>query len=97
MIVQLLETLVKPVDRQKERFRIADVDGDGHVQGAADFPRWVESFVVHLDQGPAGKLLAHEKAESLQNLQAMRSGLPGASDLIGLKKRVTGPGGAVPA
>ena len=46
MGVQLLEPLVEAIDRQEERLRIRDVDGDGHVEGRARLPHRVEPRVV---------------------------------------------------
>ena len=50
MIGELLVALVEPIDRQEERFRVGDVDGDRQAECAARFPHRIEAGIVHFDE-----------------------------------------------
>ena len=65
MIVQLLETLVEAVDRQKEGFRIGNMDRNRNAQRTARFPHGIEALVIHFHERPRRNFLAQIQSERL--------------------------------
>jgi hypothetical protein len=88
--VQLLPTLVKPVEQFEEGARVGNVDHHRHVHRARRLPHRVKARVVDLDERPGVAVIAGAEAERLEDLQAAGAKLVCANHFAGLELGVAG-------
>ena len=88
--VELLVAFVEAIDRQEERFRIADVYRHRQAEPAARLPHRIEPGVVHAHQLAGRSAVAQVESERLEDLHAHGARRLGLADLVGLPGRVAG-------